>query len=147
MHPKDAAGIANIVDPDQTLIWICIVCPDLSVRKLKIITVLCFRLCQTRHHSTLQDNRYEPPHDKPNKMTVHPEKTQISLGIRPVWSVFSVRMKVALVLSYRESAQRRLWSDWAGTQADLSLRWAHSHFVAFVVRRLILLLGVQANMP
>ena len=29
----------------------------------------------------------EPPHDK---MTVHPAKSQISLGIRPVWSVFAV---------------------------------------------------------
>ena len=43
MHPKDADGIANSVDPDQTarssLIWVCTVCPDLSVRKLSIITV------------------------------------------------------------------------------------------------------------
>ena len=35
----------------------------------------------------------EPPHDKTNKVTVRPAKTQISLGIRPVWSVFTVRMK------------------------------------------------------
>ena len=28
----------------------------------------------------------EPRHDKTNKMAVHPAKTQISLGIRPVWS-------------------------------------------------------------
>ena len=27
---------------------------------------------------------YEPPHDKTNKMTMHPAKTRISLGIRPV---------------------------------------------------------------
>ena len=26
----------------------------------------------------------EPPHDKTNKMTVHPAKAQNSLGIRPV---------------------------------------------------------------
>ena len=26
----------------------------------------------------------EPPHDKTNKMTVHPVKTQISLGMCPV---------------------------------------------------------------
>ena len=50
--------------------------------------------------------------------------------------VFAVRIKKAWVLSYPLSAQRRLWSDWADTQADLSLRWAHSHFVGFVVRRL-----------
>ena len=28
----------------------------------------------------------ELPHDKTNKITVHPAKTQIKLGIRPVWS-------------------------------------------------------------
>ena len=41
MHPKDAAGTANSVDPDQrsSLIWVCTVCPDLSVRKLRNITV------------------------------------------------------------------------------------------------------------
>ena len=27
--------------------------------------------------------------------------------------------------------------DWADAQADLSLRWAHSHFVGFVMSRLI----------
>ena len=51
--------------------------------------------------------------------------------------VVAVRMKKAWVLSYPLSAQRRLWSDWANAQADLSLRWAHSHFVGFVMRRLI----------
>ena len=50
--------------------------------------------------------------------------------------VFAVRMKKAWVLSYRLSAQRRLWSDWADAQADLSLHWAHSHFVGFVKSRL-----------
>ena len=44
MHPKDAGGIANSVDPDQTaprssLIWVFTVCPDLSVQKLRKITV------------------------------------------------------------------------------------------------------------
>ena len=34
---------------------------------------------------------YEPLHDKTNKMNVPLAKTQISLGIRPVWSVFAVR--------------------------------------------------------
>ena len=48
--------------------------------------------------------------------------------------VFTVRMKKAWVLSYPLSAQRRLWSDWADAQADLSLRWAH--FVGFVMMRL-----------
>ena len=50
--------------------------------------------------------------------------------------VFAVRKKKAWVLSYSLSAQRRLWSDWAETQADLSLRWVHCHFVGFVMSRL-----------
>ena len=50
--------------------------------------------------------------------------------------VFAVRMKKAWVLSYPLSSQWRLWSDWADAQADLSLRWAHTHFVGFVMRRL-----------
>ena len=29
--------------------------------------------------------QFEPRHDKTNKMSVHPAKTQISLGIHPVW--------------------------------------------------------------
>ena len=50
--------------------------------------------------------------------------------------VFAVRMKKAWVLSYPLSAQRRLWSDWADAQADLSLHWVHSHFVGFFMSRL-----------
>ena len=41
---------------------------------------------------TLSDaTSYEPRHDKTNNLSVRPAKTQISLGIRPVWSVFAVR--------------------------------------------------------
>ena len=74
-------------------------------------------------------------HDKTNKVSVRPAKTQISLGIRPVWSVFSVRMKNAWVLA-THWAHGEDWSDWADAQADLSLRWAHTHFVGFVMSRL-----------
>ena len=42
--------------------------------------------------------------------------------------VFAVCMKKAWVLSYLLSAQRRLWSDRADAQADLSLRSAQSWF-------------------
>ena len=34
--------------------------------------------------------------------------------------------------------ERRLWSDWADVQADLSLHWAHTQFVGFVMSWLIL---------
>ena len=61
-------------------------------------------------------------------MSVRPAKTQISLGIRPVWSESSL------------SAWRKLGSlanHWADAQAGLSLHWAHIHFVGFVTSRLI----------
>ena len=51
--------------------------------------------------------------------------------------VFAVRMKKPRVLSYPLSAQRRHWSDWADAQADLSLHWAQTLFVGFVMRWLI----------
>ena len=73
-------------------------------------------------------NGNEPPHDKTNKMACVPSKDsdQPSL-IR----VFAVCMKKAWVLSYPLSTQRRLWSDWADAQADLSLLWAHMPFCWF----------------
>ena len=49
---------------------------------------------------------FEPRHEKTNKVSVRPAKTQISLGIRPVWSESSL------------SAWRNLWS--------LATHWAHS---------------------
>ena len=58
------------------------------------------------------NKQYEPPHDKPNKMTVRPAKTQLSLGIRPVCSESSLsahdlsldgRTLTLLVLSCRDS--------------------------------------------
>ena len=55
MHPKDAAGIANSIDPDQSsLIWVCTVCPDLPVRKLRIITVITksvYAICEHQEQS------------------------------------------------------------------------------------------------
>ena len=42
-------------------------------------------------NSSVGLNIIEPRHDKTNKMAVRPAKTQISLGIRPVWSVFAMR--------------------------------------------------------
>ena len=41
MSPSDADRMANSVDPDRSsLIWVCTVCPGLSVRKLRIIRVV-----------------------------------------------------------------------------------------------------------
>ena len=40
-------------------------------------------------------------------------------------------LKKAWVLSYPLSAKKRLWSDWANAQADLSFRWPHKPFCWF----------------
>ena len=69
---------------------------------------------------------------KPTKWHVHPVKAQIRLGIRPVWSESSLFAWRKLgSLATHLSTQRRLWSDWANAQADLSLRWAHKSFCWF----------------
>ena len=80
----------------------------------------------------------EPRHDKTNKMACAPSEDSDQPG-HPACliRVYAVRMKKAWVLRYPLSAQRRLWSDWADGQADLSLRWAHSHNVGFLMSRLI----------
>ena len=81
---------------------------------------------------------YEPPHDKTNKMACAPTEDSDQPGHPPsLIRVFLVRMRKAWVLSYPLSAQRRLWSDCADAQADLSLRWAQCYFVCFVMSRLI----------
>ena len=75
---------------------------------------------------------HEPPHDKTNNVAVRPAKTQISLGIRPVWSESSLSAWRKLgSLATQLSAQRRFWSDWADAQADLSLLWVHKSFCWF----------------
>ena len=75
---------------------------------------------------------FQPPHDKTNKMTMHTTKTQISLGIRPVWSESSLCTQwIAKGPSVSPCGQRRLWSDWSDAQADLSLHWAHMAYCWF----------------
>ena len=61
--------------------------------------------------------------------------------------VFAVRMKKDWVLYYSLSAQRRFWSDWADAEADLSLRWAHIHFVGFDISWLSLTLHPWVCIP
>ena len=68
--------------------------------------------------SLLQLILNEQQHDKMNKMTC-----RLSL-IR----VFAVCIKKPWVLSFPLSAKRRLWSECADAQADLSLRWVHKSF-------------------
>ena len=48
--------------------------------------------CYELHGPVPESTTNEPRHDKTSELTVRPAKTQISLGIRPVWSVFAVRL-------------------------------------------------------
>ena len=83
-----------------------------------VVAHINFILFRTLSHQFSYPTSFEPQHDKTNKVTVRPAKTQISLGIR-IWSESS------------------LCAQWADAQADLSLRWAHTHSVGFVMSRLI----------
>ena len=79
---------------------------------------------------------YEPWHDKTNKMAVRPVKTQISLDIQPVWSESSLSAgrKLGSLAHSKDFDQTGRMAD---AQADLSLHWALTHFVGFVMSRLI----------
>ena len=82
-------------------------CPDHSVRKLRIIMVISFdkeTLWKQGNHT-----RYEPPHDKTNKMVCAPREDSYQPGHLPsLIRVLAVCMKKPWVLSYPLSAQRRL---------------------------------------
>ena len=71
-------------------------------------SILCVSdvFCVSAFKTTCLAFTIEPRHDKTNKMSVRPAKTQISLGIRPAWSKPSL------------SARRKLGS--------LANHWAHS---------------------
>ena len=51
---------------------------------------------------------------------------QISLGIRPVWSAFTLRLMGSSGPKLSSCWQQRLWSDWADALADLSVHWVPS---------------------
>ena len=69
------------------------------------------------------NSKYEPPLDQTNEMAcAHSKYSDHPRHPPSLIRVFAVGMK---------SGQRRLWSDWADAQADLSLRWVHRSFCCF----------------
>ena len=67
-------------------------------------------------------------------VAMHYEMTQISNSRQHSQiRVFAVCTEKAWDISYPLRAQRRLWSDWADAQADLSLRWAHTQLAGFLM--------------
>ena len=110
---KNVDSIAN----RSSLIWVVTAaCPDLSAQILR----------------SMQYNRWAASWQNQQNMACAPSKDSDQPGHQPsLIRVFAVCMKKAWVVSYPLSAQRRLWSDWADAQADLSLRWAHMPFCWF----------------
>ena len=91
-----------------------------------------FWLCQSTYNNTNFDKWATTWQNKQNGCA-HSEDSDQPGHPPSLIRVFAVPMKKAWIFSYPLSAQGRLWSDWANAQADLSLRWAHTHFVGFVV--------------
>ena len=71
------------------------------------------------------------PMTKPTKWPLCPVKTRISLGIYPVLSESSLSTWRNIGPSATHWAHCEDWSDWADTQADLSLCWEHRSFCWF----------------
>ena len=85
----------------------------------------------------LDENLFEPPHDETNKVAVRPANTQISLGIRPVWSETSLSTwrKLGSLATHSVHSNN---SDQTGRMPRLIWVFTgHSQFVGFVMRRLI----------
>ena len=96
-----------------------------------IVIVIRFEIIKTRKLW------HEPPHVKTDKMTERLAKTQISLGIRPVWSESSLSAWRNLGPQLPIERTAKTLIRLGGCQADLSLCWTHSHFVSFIVRQLM----------
>ena len=104
-----AAHWADSEDSDQTgrmprLIWVFAWCTV-------ILLVLSWGGSYTESYCCWDEISKICLMTKPTKWHVRPVKTQISLGILPVWSVFAFRIKKAWIFSYPLSTQRSLWSD------------------------------------
>ena len=86
----------------------------LYIRSDQLISINNLLISINNHKLSHIEDRsgYDPRHDKTNKMSVRPAKTQISLGIRPVWSesLLSAWRKLGSWAIYW--AHREDWSDW-----------------------------------
>ena len=127
-----------------------LLCRNATLFNSRVITAICSGVPIFRSFMVLfSSNRWAATWQN-KQCGCAPSEDSDQPGHPPVWSVFAPRMEKAWVLSYPLSAQRRLWSDWADVsdcrfgvspvnypdaQADLSLRWVHTHFVGFVMLR------------
>ena len=80
IKPNISKGRIKLIPPSSVLFP--------AEREPLIISYMTFLVRQVSSGAAL--NTLEPRHDKTNKMSVRPAKTQISLCIRPVWSESSI---------------------------------------------------------
>ena len=86
---------------------------------------------------------FEPAHDKTyNKTGVTSKDSDLSVHPLSMASVLVYPSFDSLDAVEGTCDRRKLWSDCADAQADLSLRWSHKRFIGFVVRLLIYVLLV-----
>ena len=147
--PSKLAGIQRTSKPLKSFVY-----QDLrilsSVRLIKRLNKFSLLMCQTKQLTVCNVIKHTWAALWQNQQCgCAPSEDSDQPGHPPsLIRVFAVRMKKAWVLSYLLSAQRRIWSDWADAQADLSLHWAHSHLVGFVMRRLSFSCGnIIVTMP
>ena len=93
--------------------------------------------CASKQVKCVKHNIWAVSWQKPTKWLCAPRSSDQPGHPPSLIRVAAVRMKKTCVLSYPLSAQRRLWSDCAYAQADLNPHWAYTHFVGFVMSRLI----------
>ena len=87
----------------------------------------------------------ELPHDKTNKESVHSAKTQISLGIRPVWSNHIVGF-VMWWLKYRSIWKPKAWKDTVKILINThALINAHPPFFITKISVFLILLKIQTH--
>ena len=109
-------------------------CSNFSVIKANVLGVRIFRsftVTSLKIH-LLCSLSIEPPSDKTNILTCAPSKDSDQPGhLSSLIRVFAVRSMGSWGPKLSSCGQRRLWSDWADDQADLSLHWAHMPFCWF----------------
>ena len=99
--------IKNIVKLSFKTIWNYHTGPNcLAVWNLSVFPVL--------YLYSQNEMTNEPPCDKTDKVRVRPAKTQISLGICPVWSESSLSAWRKLGPLATHWVHSEDWSDWAG---------------------------------
>ena len=90
--------------------------------------------------SMTDEKKTEPKHDKTNKMTCAPSEDS-GQSRHPQCAQWVTKGTSS------SCGQRRLWSDWADAQTDLSLRRAHRSFCTFVVLWLKYFYSLYIHVP